>query len=54
MGCHLVSPLMVIYCMLYAMVVHYTTGAQTPGAPVWISDMKKGGAAYRFVHTINY
>lgn len=23
-------------------------GAQTPGAPVWISDMKKGGAAYRY------
>lgn len=27
-------------------------GAQTPGAPVWISDMKKGGAAYRLAISI--
>jgi len=27
--------------------IFMTIGAQTPGAPVWISDMKKGGAAYR-------
>lgn len=29
------------------LVLLISTGAQTPGAPVWISDMKKGGAAYR-------